>query len=91
MATSGISASLPDLLDSESPMMLDIPDAAAVILDILSREARCWKSLRAIQQLAAANEIALDNKLLTIKCKGWDKFCHSNENISLLLLGCVTS
>jgi hypothetical protein len=51
VATSGISATIPGLLDYESPLMLDIPDAAAVILDILSREARYVKSYATVCNL----------------------------------------
>jgi hypothetical protein len=43
VASAGTVAAMPGLLDPETSMKLDIPDAAAVILDILSRETRCKK------------------------------------------------
>ena len=49
MASAGTVAAMPGLLDPEASMKLDIPDAAAVILDILSRETRCKTISRTIQ------------------------------------------
>lgn len=41
---------MPGLLDSELAMKLDIPDAAAVILDILSRETRYQSNNKSMGQ-----------------------------------------
>ena len=74
MATSGISATIPGLLDYESPLMLDIPDAAAVILDILSREARYVKSYATVCNLNSGLGCASS---VVIKCKCCSKVLSS--------------
>ncbi len=43
VATSGATAAMPKLLDPAAPMIMEISDAATVILDVLSREARYKK------------------------------------------------